>query len=120
MLNAWVGGPVGEKVSDFEREFVVQRALEACSKLFGERLPRVRELLMTASTHNWAKDKFAFGAYSYVPVNAVDATQELARAEEGRLFFAGEASDLNYQFGTVHGATASGIRVARDVRAAAK
>ena len=118
VLTAWAGGPAGEKVSEFEAGFVTERALEACSKIFGERLPRIRELLVAASTQDWAKDRFARGAYSFVPVNGVDASRELARAEEGTLFFAGEATDLNYQFGTVHGAIASGLRAARDIRAA--
>ena len=96
----------------------MERALEATSKLFGERLPRISELLLADSTHNWMNDQFSRGAYSYVPVNGVDACCELARGEGEVLFFAGEATDVNYQFGTVHGAMASGIRAARDVRAA--
>lgn len=67
---------------------------------------------------NWSKDPWARGSYSYLPVGA---TPELRRALGtpigDRLFFAGEATDLGDP-GTVHGARASGMRVATQVAAA--
>ncbi|MBL0203170.1 MAG: FAD-dependent oxidoreductase [Candidatus Microthrix sp.] len=63
------------------------------------------------------KDPWARGSYSYLPVGA---TPELRRALGtpigDRLFFAGEATDLGDP-GTVHGARASGMRVATQVAA---
>jgi monoamine oxidase len=116
ILTAWAGGPAGDKLSSFDTPFIQERALETASKLFGESLPQIREALLSANTHNWKNDPYAQGAYSYIPVNGVDACRELARPEGEALFFAGEATDLNYQFGTVHGAIASGIRAARDLQ----
>jgi monoamine oxidase len=116
ILTAWAGGPAGEKVSHFERDFIIGRALETASRLFSVTLPQVRAALLSAHTHNWMRDPWSRGAYSYIPVNAIDACRELARPEQGKLFFAGEATALNYQFGTVHGALASAFRVARDIR----
>ena len=118
ILTAWSGGPKGTELATNESDFVLNRALEGLSKLFGESLPSIRKLLHSANTHNWKNDPFSRGAYSFVPVNATNACRELARPEDDILFFAGEATDLNYQFGTVHGAIASGIRAATDVRKA--
>jgi monoamine oxidase len=115
-LTAWAGGPHGEKLAQNASEFITHRGIESAAKIFGERLPRVGELLAGAYTHNWQRDPFSRGAYSYVPVNATDACHELARPESGALFFAGEATTVDYQFGTVHGAIASGLRAARDVQ----
>ncbi|MBM5575271.1 FAD-dependent oxidoreductase [Deefgea sp. CFH1-16] len=57
---------------------------------------------------------FAFGSYSF---NAVGTTpksrKDLAEAVQGKLFFAGEATEAAY-FGTAHGAFMSGIRAAKE------
>ena len=44
-----------------------------------------------------------------------DAPRMLGEPVEGTLFFAGEATDLDGQNGTVHGAMASGRRAAGEV-----
>jgi monoamine oxidase len=116
ILTGWAGGPHGEKLARNDTDFITHRGLESAAKIFGERLPRVRELLVGAYTHNWQRDPSSRGAYSYVPVNATGACHELARPESEALFFAGEATAIDYQFGTVHGAIASGLRAARDLQ----
>ncbi len=49
-----------------------------------------------------------------------EAPKILARPVEGTLFFAGEATDTEGRTGTVEGAIATGLRVARQVGAALK
>ena len=66
---------------------------------------------------DWAGDPYARGAYSYIPVGGLDAPAELAAPVEGRLFFAGEATDTAGDPGTVHGALRSGERAARELAA---
>ena len=92
--------------------FVLDRALESLSRIFGESPARIRGLLLSHNMHNWRNDPFASGAYSFITPGAADAPEELARPEQELLFFAGEATDLDFQFGTVHGAIASGRRAA--------
>jgi len=48
-------------------------------------------------------------------VGADGAQEALGRPVENTLFFAGEATDTSGQNGTVHGAIASGYRVAEDI-----
>ena len=51
-------------------------------------------------------------AYSFVTAGHEDAPHRLAAPVADTLFFAGEATSLDSQIGTVHGALASGMRAA--------
>ncbi|MBY0688161.1 flavin monoamine oxidase family protein [Microbacterium marinilacus] len=63
----------------------------------------------------WAEDPFARGAVSFTPPTASPADREaLAQPVDGRLFFAGEATDTEAP-GTMRGAYDSGRRVADEV-----
>src|SRR5204863_8930393 len=67
---------------------------------------------------DWAADPFARGAYSWVPVGGLDAPAVLAAPIADRLFFAGEATDMIGDPGTVHGALTTGTRAAAEITAA--
>lgn len=82
---------------------------------FGVSKGFLEESLVESYTHNWQRDAFCAGAYSYIPVGGVDAQAELARAVDETIFFAGEATNEVRHHGTVHGALASGIRAAREI-----
>ncbi|MER7797212.1 FAD-dependent oxidoreductase [Microbacterium sp. NPDC096154] len=67
----------------------------------------------------WGADPFSRGALSFTPPGASpDDRETLARDVEGRVFFAGEATDPDDP-GTLGGALRSGRRAAHDVIAAA-
>jgi len=76
--------------------------------------------LVDARLHNWQRDPFSRGAYSYVAVGGRKARSGLAAAVENTLFFAGEATDDSGEAGTVAGALASGERAAAQVLASFK
>jgi monoamine oxidase len=116
ILTAWCGGPRAEELNQQSTDFIVHRALETASKIFGEKLPRIRELLIAAHHHNWSNDPFSRCAYSFLPVAAANAPKILAQPESEALFFAGEATDLNHQSGTVHASLDSGLRAARQIK----
>jgi polyamine oxidase len=79
-------------------------------------LPDASEIQPTSvKVTRWASDEFARGSYSVVPVGADPALFAALGERVGRLFFAGEATALDYQ-GTVNGAYLSGIRAAKEVR----
>jgi monoamine oxidase len=65
--------------------------------------------------HDWSRDPFSRGAYSYVRVGGVDAARVIARPLQETLFFAGEAADAGGRNGTVEGAIESGRRAAKAV-----
>jgi len=63
----------------------------------------------------WAADPWTLGSYSYLGVGASARDRErLAAPVDGQLFFAGEATSVDYA-ATVHGALMSGIRAAGEV-----
>jgi len=66
---------------------------------------------------DWQREPFTRGGYCVIPAGAVDAMEVLARPVQDTLFFAGEATHLEGQEGTVHGALATGLRAAREVLA---
>jgi monoamine oxidase len=65
--------------------------------------------------HDWSRDPFARGAYSYAVVGGAAAPADLARPVQRTLFIAGEAADTEGATGTVDGAIASGRRAAAQV-----
>jgi monoamine oxidase len=93
----------------------VRTALHTLRVLFGERVDVESEVRATY-LHDWQADPFACGAYSYVAVGGRAARKALAAPLDGTLFFAGEATDTGGETGTVAGALASGVRVAREVQ----
>jgi len=60
-------------------------------------------------------DPFSRGAYSYVRVGGVEALRKAGEPVAATLFFAGEATNADGQTGTVHGAMATGHRVADEI-----
>jgi monoamine oxidase len=65
---------------------------------------------------DWLKDPFIKGGYSYPLAGGGEADRvALAEPIEGTLFFAGEATDVKGDWGTVNGALNSGERAAFEV-----
>jgi len=75
----------------------------------------VRDALIATHRHDWQLDPFSRGAYSYVPVGALDAPAKMAIPESDTLFFAGEHTDTTGNWGTVHAALRTGLRAAEQV-----
>lgn len=69
---------------------------------------------LAATSYDWRSDPFAAGAYSYVPPGAEDAYEQLAAPTDGRIFWAGEATNPEDPM-TVHGALDSGWRAAEQL-----
>ena len=120
LLTAWVGGP---RTLDLQRRMRAHAdplatrnaCLSELAKIF-ELPPRVLEnRLVSWHAHDWQSDEFARGAYSYAPAGARDASMRMTVPVGDRLFFAGEHTDVEGHWGTVHGALASGERAALQV-----
>lgn len=64
---------------------------------------------------DWSLDPYTEGSYSYPTVGSTPSDfYDLQREVDGRLFFAGEATEALH-WGRVHGAYLSGIRAAEDI-----
>ncbi len=117
IVNGWSGGPKATALQNLSEDALVDRALRGFGALFdNERL--AREEFVAGAVHDWRADPFARGAYSYLAVGADDARAVLGAPLAGTLFFAGEATALNGESGTVNGALESGERAAAEIEAA--
>lgn len=120
LLTAWIGGRRALALRRMMRPRADPLAIRnAClrelAKIF-ELSPRALEnRLMSWHAHDWHSDEYARGAYSYAPAGARDAAERMTVPVDGRLFFAGEHTDVEGHWGTVHGALASGERAALQV-----
>ena len=113
LLNAWAGGPKALRLTGKSTREIVGQAVRSLESIFGH--PGVERLLQTAWVHDWQKDPYARGAYSYVAVGGYGAREALAAPLGKTLYFAGEATDFEGEPATVAGALQSGLRAARQV-----
>ena len=113
LLVGWAGGPNAAALSGEGRERIRAAAIETLASAFRLTRRRLAGMVREWWTHDWQRDPFARGAYSYALVGGSEAPARLARPVERTLFFAGEAYDAEGANGTVHGALESGRRTAR-------
>lgn len=114
-LTAWSGGPAAEQLLALGQTSMLERVLLSLAHSWRAPRARIEEELDAWSFHDWARDPFARGAYTYAIVGGARASAQLAAPIDGVLFFAGEATCGGSGEGTVHGALASGERAAREV-----
>ena len=101
----------GREIEAWSDSKIVADAMKTLRTIYGGGIPEPIDYQIT----RWATDPFALGSYSYNPVGATPRTRAtLAAPIEGKIFFAGEASEKDY-FGTAHGAYLSGMRAAQEV-----
>ena len=111
LLNAWVGGPSAARLCGLADEEIVREAMDCVGAIFGGDASAVPQL-QAAYVHNWMRDPYSRGAYSYVAAGGTKAREVLATPLGGTLFFAGEATDTSGEATTVTGALRSGTRAA--------
>jgi monoamine oxidase len=116
LLVAWTAGPraLAQSAGAAAGAPLVPPILAALESLFGPGAG-ITERLEAYYCHDWQHDPYARGAYSYVLTGGTEARAALARPLADRLFFAGEATDVGDESGTVAGALASGTRAADEV-----
>ncbi|MEM7171539.1 MAG: NAD(P)/FAD-dependent oxidoreductase [Pseudomonadota bacterium] len=89
-------------------------AVSRVTDVFGNDIKkRITRSIVTA----WAGEPWTLGSYSAAKPGQAHQRHELAKPIDGRLFFAGEATDVGAH-ATCHGALKSGIRAAREIAVA--
>jgi monoamine oxidase len=117
LLTAWIGGRKALALDRSMRSradpFAIRNAcLSELAKIFEVSPQALEKRLISWHAHDWQSDECARGAYSYAPAGARDASERMTIPVGDRLFFAGEHTDVEGQWGTVHAALASGERAA--------
>ncbi len=115
VLVGWTGGPPAADLAAFPEEEIERRALRDLARHIGTTYERLAGLVRGSWSHNWLRDPFSRGAYSYAVVGGSGAARTLAKPVADTIFFAGEATDTEGRTGTVEGALATGRRAARGV-----
>ena len=114
LLTGWAGGHAADAMLAEGKGAMVDRALDSLARVFRMRRRTLDTLLAAHWTHDWQRDPFSRGAYSYAAVGGRSAHGALGRPVESTLFFAGEATSSD-QTGTVAGAIESGQRAAKEM-----
>lgn len=114
-LTGWAGGPRAAELVGQSEQTIGAQACRELADVFNLPEQQVREALVATHRHDWQLDPFSRGAYSYIPVGAIDAPLKMVEPEAATLFFAGEHTDTTGNWGTVHAALRSGIRAAEQV-----
>lgn len=114
LLVAWAGGPRAQRLSRLDEGAIIQCALSSLRRLFSG-ADEIDAQFEAAYVHNWQRDPYACGAYSYVKVGGAGGRKALAATLDDTLYFAGEAADYEGETGTVAGALQSGVRAAREL-----
>ncbi len=110
-IEAYFGGRLAADLEAGGEAAFMDFAVAELVALFGNDFAkRVRAI----GFHAWAADPLARGSYSYALPGRADDRATLARAVEGRIFFAGEASSVA-DYSTAHGAYLTGVRAADEV-----
>jgi hypothetical protein len=114
LVVGWCGGPSARRLNRLTPRACISRALRSLAAAWNQPVSRLRSRLRGAWRHNWTTDPLARGAYSYPVAGFETGPTQLAQPLAGTIFFAGEATAD--ELGTVHGAFASGVRAAGEVR----
>jgi monoamine oxidase len=114
-ITGWIAG---RKAKTLEVDLLPEMGLKTLSSVLDRPIEEMRQHLLRWHSHDWQTDPQSLGAYTYVAVGGINASDQLSSPVENTLFFAGEHTDTTGHWGTVHGALRSGYRAAQQVLAA--
>jgi len=113
-LSALIMGTHAEALEGMSDEEIVQQLLSELDELYdGDASQQFDE--STTYVMNWGDSEYIRGVKSYPLVSGTGAAEEYAEPINNRLFFAGEATALNGNYGTVQGALESAERVVKEL-----
>ena len=115
VLTGWVGGEAANQLARLTPNGVREKAIGSLANIFSATRQQVKGWLADWRFHDWRRDPFSLGAYSFPVAGQENIPERLAEPVRSTLFFCGEATAAEY--GTVHGAVESGTRAAREVGA---
>ncbi|HET9743770.1 MAG TPA: NAD(P)/FAD-dependent oxidoreductase [Terriglobales bacterium] len=118
VMTAWAPADAAERLSSRSNDEICEQAVAALARAMHLPVDQIGKQLVRAYTHNWQADSYAQAAYSYVAVGGADTQRDFAAPLDKVLFFAGEATNSAGYHGTVHGAIATGYRVAEEILSA--
>ncbi len=113
VLMANINGSSATGLLGMEDADIVSMLLADLDRIFGNEIATTN--IFDSLVMNWSNEPFIRGAYSYAPVGAADNRALIAQSVSDKLFFAGEATNLKGNSGTVNGALESAERVVEEI-----
>ncbi|KAL8142489.1 hypothetical protein V2J09_015521 [Rumex salicifolius] len=115
LLVALVAGEAAVKFEKLSPLDSVERVMDILRGIFVPKGIEVPDPVQAVCTR-WGQDKYCYGSYSYVAVGASGDDYDILSESiaDGRVFFAGEATNKQYP-ATMHGAFLSGMREAANM-----
>lgn len=112
ILVGYCGGQTALQLEAFSDDELIKKIMANFENHFSTQLPNPESYIIT----RWGQDPFSYGSYSYLKTGSTEKDYEtLAEPLSNKLFFAGEATSLQYP-STTHGAWLSGIREAERIQ----
>ena len=105
-----VGGGFAKELENAGENEAKDFILETLKSTFGS---DIKKYIIKYHVTSWGRNKFVLGSYSSAKPGKSHLRKNLKKSIANKIFFAGEAVSNNY--GTVHGADASGIKSANDI-----
>jgi monoamine oxidase len=113
ILSVTVNGPKAAELSAMGSSAVNELVLELDPLLDGKASENIKSIFVIK---DWSIDPFTKGGYSYPLASSVETDRaDMAAPVNDTLFFAGEATDITGDWGTVNGALNSAERAALEV-----
>lgn len=115
LLIALVAGEAAIKFEMMSPVESINRVLDVLRGIFKPKGIVVPDPVQVVCTR-WGKDHFTYGSYSYVAIGSSGDDYDILSESvgDGRVFFAGEATNKQYP-ATMHGAFLSGMREAANI-----
>ena len=115
VLTVEVYGEDADKLTSMGDEQMLAAMIEELDLLFDGQAS-ANNALIDWSKYDWGADEFIQGGFSYPLVGGSTADRvALSESVNKRLYFAGEATDIEGNSGTLHGAAASADRAANEI-----
>jgi monoamine oxidase len=117
VLVGYCGGRRAENVLAMPENELLEKVMSDLGDILGH---DVSKQLVNYKLVRWDTNPFTLGAYTNHPLGSSSADNAVLARPDGRFFWAGEATDMNGDYATVHGAIISGYRAANEVIVARK
>jgi hypothetical protein len=119
-MSITVNGPKAEELSGLGADMINVILSELDLVYDGQASQFVRRDLnnnqVISIVQDWGKEEFIKGGFSYPMVSAtMDDRKNIGQAVDGKIFFAGEATDIAGDAGTINGALASAERATNEL-----
>jgi monoamine oxidase len=108
ILLAFIMGEQAEYLTSLGSDAAITNAL--LQELDAMYAGQATALFISSHVQNWTTNPFVRGAYSYSTIGMGDARNTATQSLNKKLYFAGEAMNLNGHHQTVHGAIETGYR----------